>query len=46
MRGGLGFEGIQNIFTFSIDYKDCKVMFVLYGGGGIYLNILEGDQGK
>jgi hypothetical protein len=30
--GGLGFEGKRTPFMFSIEYKDCKVMFVLYGG--------------
>ena len=31
---------------FPSEYKDCKVMFVLYVGGGVYPNIVEGNHGK
>ena len=30
--GGVGFEGKRIYFTFFTEYKDCIMMFVLYGG--------------
>ena len=34
MGEGLGFEGKKTYFTFSSEYKDCIVMFVLEWEGG------------